>query len=1504
MKKFILSLVLALSLATGFAQQSESSPDIYGWIRYEKEQKSDYGICKFNAATPDKISVLFPFDKETIQACAGAFANGKYYVYRNTPGTPTTPLDFGTIDLNTGAYTKIADYGGMNTLFSDMTFDYSTQTMYAIGNPNGSSTTYLFAVDLTNGDIKNQINLGEIFCTLACSYDGQLYAIKGDDGHLYKIDKATGNKTDIGYTWEEPQYEYKQTMEFDHNTNKLYWAGNNIYEEGFLAIINTTTGESERTGSLYNDAQIVGMYIPFEKIDAGAPSAVKELTVAPASDGSMSATLSWTNPATTYSNAELTGITRVDIYRDEVLTGTVDSATPGQQSTWTDETLTGDGRLITYKVVPVNEKGNGESAKQTVFVGHDVPLAPTEITATAASASSVAIAWKEPDKGIHGGWIDKTTLKYKITRLPDNKIVAETATGQSFTDSDITALNNYSYRIESSTADGIGGNSVSNPVKVGPAISVPYSCNFATDEQFALWTVVDANKDTFTWRRETTLNAAYYYYNEDGETGGDDYLISSPISLKAGLSYRLRFKLQSYDVGYPEKMTVYFGQGETKEAMVTQLGDYTIEDNNFKQFEVMLPAITSDGNYNIGFYCHSDPNMFILYLTDVVIEEVTSGSVKGTVTDTDNNPLQGVTVSVKTTGLTATTGEDGKYSFAEIEPGNYTLSFNRDGYATSETEISVEAGTTVNADAKLVKLKELSVSGTIMSEEGKPVAGASVTVDGYTSASAVTASDGKFSIAGVMAAESAKLLVSRYELQPYSKELDLSSSEISLGEITMTDKLLTPYMVKVESTDSEARISWQKPLDLSEYRHDSGEHDGRIGKNGDTSKSVYGSVFRTPARLTGMSWYTENFLQTHPAVNVFVFDLNENGEPTSTVLYSKEGVTNSDNEWNSFDFPSPIDAPRGYMIAISCEGHAGLGLAKATEEYPFAERENCYSDDYTTGIFTYTEAHDIVRPMMIRAKGINLADKDLPEVSSKKYNVWRMKDSDKDNTDAWEKVTSEPVESLEYTDSQWQNAEQGIYRYAVTTVYHDQATSEAAFSGTVANKMLTDVTVAVKTNTPENQASGSIVTLTNMEDATLVYTATAGNDGTAKIDDVWKGKYSIEIVKHGFVKTSAADIDLSSAQTYTLNYELTEYVVDPFNLEVSKTGTDFQREFAWNTANFLSDDFEGHDDFAVNSTGKIGWTYIDGDDAPTMLPFEDVKFANAGSKMAFMVFNPFETDPVLGVVNQGIRAHSGNKFLTDFPADDAGIYNNDFIISPALNFKKDFTFKFYAKSFSEDYGKEKINVGYSLTDNGAGSFTWLNGDTPIELPQGDWKEYSYTVPADAKYVAINCVSDYLLMVMIDDIFIGMELPDGVDIDAIRNDLSFQIYLDGEYVASTAEKKFTFTNLAKGTHRAGVKAVFASTTTKLVETEFTVDETTGGVETIANGNHIVYPNPTKGKLTVKGDYDYAEIFNISGISTGKFQKDDNIDISGNPEGVYFIKVVSGDTSSTYRIILTR
>lgn len=864
---------------------ADKSPTVYGWLRYVEHAPSDqqYGVCRFNAGDPSTVDVLFPFDAEH-QACAGAAANGVYYVYRYTPGDYAAPVDFGTVNLTTGAFTRIADYSRLNALFADMTFDYSTQTMYALANVGSSTVSTLVTVNLTNGDVQNVATLAEKFVALACSYDGQLYAIKGDDGYLYKINKTNGDLESIGYTYEEPA-EYFQSMEFDHSTETLYWAANTIYEEGFLTVVNIANGNSERTGTISENAQVVGLHIPFVRTADKAPAAIEGLTVTPAAEGALSATLSWTNPTQTYDKKGNTTITRVDIFRDNSLAGSVTDAAPGAQSSWTDANVPTSGRHE-YKVFAVNAEGNGEPAEQTAYIGHDTPVAPTGATVSKIDDTTLKVEWTAPTAGQNGGWIDQASLRYRVKRLTDGSMVAENLTATSCTDT-VDKLDTYSYEIEAYTADGNGGKAKTNGVAAGPAITVPYTCSFKTDGDFGLWTVIDANDDHYTWERETTL---------------------------------------------------------------------------------------------------------------------------------------------------------------------------------------------------------------------------------------------------------------------------------------------------------------------------------------------------------------------------------------------------------------------------------------------------------------------------------------------------------------------------------------------------------------------------------------------------------------------------------------AAEHDATKGETATVNAVLDEYRVDPFGLEVSKTSTAGQRKFVWNTPNYLFDDFEGHEAFAVNSPGTIGWTYID-DSHTATIPIDGVNYPNAGAEMAFQVFNPYETDPVLGVINEGIRPHSGKQFLASFAKENSSVYNNDFIISPELSFAKDFTFKFFAKSFNEDYGREKMNAGYSTTGKAADNFTWLNGENPVELPMGEWTEYRYTVPAEAKYVAINCVSDYLLFMMVDDVFVGYELPDGVDPDNIRGDLKFEVYLNGNKVAEQAERSFTFDKLQNGTHRAGVKALFHTEASPLVETEFVVTDGSA-VSVVANGSNRVYPNPTTGILNIDGAYDRVDVLNVAGAVVARFGNDSTIDIAGNPEGVYIVRVVSGENVTTTKVILKK
>ena len=211
----------------------------------------------------------------------------------------------------------------------------------------------------------------------------------------------------------------------------------------------------------------------------------------------------------------------------------------------------------------------------------------------------------------------------------------------------------------------------------------------------------------------------------------------------------------------------------------------------------------------------------------------------------------------------------------------------------------------------------------------------------------------------------------------------------------------------------------------------------------------------------------------------------------------------------------------------------------------------------------------------------------------------------------------------------------------------------------------------------------------------------------------------------------------------------------------------------------IFEDFEGHSDFVINSPGTTGWTYIDADNAKTYT-WTAASFPNQGQKMAYIVFNPSKTLPSTGTY-PAVQPFSGKKMLVDFTVDGG---NNDFIISPALNFKSDFQISFRAKSYKDTWGLERFKVGYSTTGTRPSDFTFVQDGDYTEAPL-DWTLFEYRIPKEAKYVCINCVSNDAFMFMLDDIFIGTnQVRPRVAARATSTDArlaGFNLYRDGEKV---------------------------------------------------------------------------------------------------------------------------
>jgi len=87
-------------------------------------------------------------------------------------------------------------------------------------------------------------------------------------------------------------------------------------------------------------------------------------------------------------------------------------------------------------------------------------------------------------------------------------------------------------------------------------------------------------------------------------------------------------------------------------------------------------------------------------------EEDLFGSISGIVTDTETRePLKGVSISITPTGGTKVTGSDGSYTFQNLDPIEYTLTFKKEGYETDTKKVTVIAGENSKADMVLTPLR-------------------------------------------------------------------------------------------------------------------------------------------------------------------------------------------------------------------------------------------------------------------------------------------------------------------------------------------------------------------------------------------------------------------------------------------------------------------------------------------------------------------------------------------------------------------------------------------------------------------------------------------------------------------------------------------------------------------------------------------------------------------------------------------------------------------------------
>jgi len=241
------------------------------------------------------------------------------------------------------------------------------------------------------------------------------------------------------------------------------------YHFGFHAISDCLTGLSIEIDDMSIDV------LPNEE----APAKVENLTIK-TSQGTAPVTFKFNLPKKRVNGKELDKLTKVEVWRNtSELVKSQEVSEPGKQITITDNK--GARGLTKYSVVAYNEAGVGERVEQEIYLGLDIPGAPTKINLTDNLNGGLKLTWETPKHGANGGYCDSNNLTYNVYKVAGNNVV-DFKRGVKGNELVIDAQEGYyaktqsivTYAVQAVNSAGGGGAYVSTEVVVGNPYTYPF----------------------------------------------------------------------------------------------------------------------------------------------------------------------------------------------------------------------------------------------------------------------------------------------------------------------------------------------------------------------------------------------------------------------------------------------------------------------------------------------------------------------------------------------------------------------------------------------------------------------------------------------------------------------------------------------------------------------------------------------------------------------------------------------------------------------------------------------------------------------------------------------------------------------------------------------------------------------------------------------------------------------------------------------------------------------
>lgn len=1134
-------------------------------------------------------------------------------------------------------------------------------------------------------------------CTLdkpwsLCAFDevGNLYAIDVD-GDFYTVDKSTGTMTLVGPTGISSQYMGGGV--YDSRSNRILWSVCNDLSSGLYSV-DPKTGEASLVYEFPNNEEVLGMFIGTPIAADGAPERVDDLT-AEFTNGSKTGTISFTVPTTSFDGKDAEGevtwkltMSTANFSNMQVAAGTAQCG----EHVEAPVTAFSNGST-TFTLSLSNAAGKGPDSKVTTFIGYGTPHIPVVYLDYNEETEQATLTWQPITKTYDAGYINPDEITYTVTRYPDMKIVASHIKECTVVD-DLpipSSVTTYHYTVVAENGDVVSGTGNTLPLRLG-TYGVPYIENFNDMNTISDFTTYDVNKDQVSWTY--AIGGITLYSSQNFAM--DDWLLTPGITLKGGHKYYVELTFRTLQMAAPyADVEVKFGKNNTLEALTEQLIPLTqITELTAEPFSTIVEADT-DSKYYIGFHALSESSNWV-QIQQIVIKEAT---MPGKVTD-----------------LKVTPGPDDAL----------------------DAIVEFKAPTTDAAGDPISSIDRIEVSrgGMLIQPFNNPAPGE------------------------VINFEDAVYSPGDYQWTVTAYNENGTGLQASIIEYVGLDVPAMPQNVKAVEDGNTGRVTltWDPVTTGQHGRPMSPEFiKYRIINRGayiDIMPDVTGNTYTVQLTEPGQQDFAQLGLQVYSdrGSNVAITQVMPVGAPykeykeSFAAGLSGHTIAISDVEnyaqWSihtdgAMTGPGSVDGDEGYIMMTGqyIDGASTLHIGK----FNLAD---CHNPEFGISMYNYGDEGDFNRNIikLLVDKGQGYEEAGVCEFTADDKNPgWKRFRIDLSKyAGAGDIRIALRGHIVNYTFVPADKISIG------STYDNDVAPINFATPAKVKAESSFGITVDVENNGRNKAENVSVTLLQNGKEVETKDVEAIEPDEMQPVSFSCKVSSLVgEAVDFSAVVNYEADENKADNTTAT-NTVTVKQTIYPAPGTLSAEVSDGNVTLSWEEpskeipAPETLESFENGEAYAIDNYED--WTFVDGDGDMT---YNYGNFyVGCQSPKAYVVFDYAVNAPT----DVAMAAHSGDRYLASV-CTQTGVTNDDWAISPELSGDAQ-TVSFFARSLWDQDGGESFEFLYSTTDTSVESFTKV--ETVDNVPAA-WTEYSYDLPAGARYFAIRCVSNYQYMFMLDDV---------------------------------------------------------------------------------------------------------------------------------------------------------